>query len=228
MKSLTNQNFQNVAKNDRVPRNKLIEYMKSLGCGRTMLSALKNMYKNTYNVLNSTRIIISSGVRQGAPTSCLLFTTYVDKMVRMIKESVLSDGFLGRLHVLMLMDDTVIMATSRETCLKKLEAVLNFCEEFGMEINEKKTKFFVINSEENDKRPLNLKGKTIGYSEKYMYLGSWFTDDGKPETALKLHELDYQSSVNKFAIFCHTNTVMSYYYKSLVFDAAIVSSIFYG
>ena len=213
---------------DRVPRNKLIEYMKSLGCGRTMLSALKNMYKNTYNVLNSTRIIISSGVRQGAPTSCLLFTTYVDKMVRMIKESVLSDGFLGRLHVLMLMDDTVIMATSRETCLKKLEAVLNFCEEFGMEINEKKTKFFVINSEENDKRPLNLKGKTIGYSEKYMYLGSWFTDDGKPESALKLHEPAHLSSVNKFAIFCHTNTEMPYYYKSLVMDAAVVASVFYG
>ena len=98
---------------DRVPRNKLIEYMKSLGCGRTMLSALMNMYKNTYNVLNSTKIYTSSGVRQGAPTSCLLFTTYVDKMVKMIKDSVQSDGFLGRLHVLMLMDDMVIMATSR-------------------------------------------------------------------------------------------------------------------
>ena len=61
-----------------------------------------------------------------------------------------------------------------------------------------------------------------------MYLGSWFTDDGKPETALKLHEPEHQSSVNKFAIFCHTNTVMPYYYKSLVFDAAIVSSVFYG
>ena len=138
--------------------------MKSLGCGKIMLSALLNMYKNTYNILNSTKISTSSGVRQGAPTSSLLFTTYVDEMVRMIKESMQNDGFLGRLHVLMLMDDTVIMATSREKCLKKLEAVLNFCEEYGMEINEKKTKFFVINSEANDKRPLILGGKTIGYN----------------------------------------------------------------
>ena len=36
------------------------------------------------------------------------------------------------------MDDTVILATPREKCLKKLEAVLNFCDEYGMEINEKK------------------------------------------------------------------------------------------
>ena len=126
---------------DRVPRHKLIEYMKSLGCGRTMLCALKNMYRNTYNVLNSTKINSSSGVRQGAPTSCLLFTTYVNKMVRMVKESVLNDGFLGSLHILMLMDDTVIMATSREKCLRKLDAVLKFCEEYGMEINEKKLSF---------------------------------------------------------------------------------------
>ena len=76
------------------------------------------MYKNTCNVLNFTKIDTSSGVRQGAPTSCLLFTTYVDKMVKMIKESVRNDGFLGSLHVLLLMDDTVIMATSREKCLK--------------------------------------------------------------------------------------------------------------
>ena len=116
--------------------------MKSLGCGRTMLSALRNMYKDTCNVLNATKISTSSGVRQGAPSSGLLFITYVDKMVKMIKESVQSDGFLGRLHALMLMDDTVIMATSRENCLKKLDAVLKFCEEYGMEINEKKTKFF--------------------------------------------------------------------------------------
>ena len=80
---------------DRVPRNKLIEYMKSLGCGRTMLSALKNMYKNTYNVLNSTRINTSSGVIQGAPANCLLFTAYVDKRVKMIKESVQSNCCLG-------------------------------------------------------------------------------------------------------------------------------------
>ena len=128
------------------------------------------MYKSTYSVLNSVAISSSSGVRQGAPTSCLLFVTYVDKMVKMIKDSVQSDGFLGGLHVLMLMDDTVIMATSREKCLKKLEAVLNFCDEYGMMINEKKTKFLVINATADEKRPLHLKGKTIDYKDKYKYI----------------------------------------------------------
>ena len=53
-------------------------------------------------------------------------------------------------------------------------------------------------------------------------------DDGLLESSLKLHEPDHQRCVNKFAIFCHTNTIMPYYYKSLVMDAAVVSSVFYG
>ena len=123
---------------DKVPRNKLIEYLKSCGCGKIMLYALRNMYKRTYSILNSTIISTSSGVRQGAPTSCLLFIIYVDKMVKMIKDAVPMDGFLGNLHALLLMDDTVILATSREMCIEKMKAVLNYCENYGMVINEKR------------------------------------------------------------------------------------------
>ena len=213
---------------DKVPRNKLIEYLKSIGCGKIMLYALKNMYKTTYNVLNSISISSSSGVRQGAPTSCLLFITYVDKMVKMIKEAVPVDGFLGDLHVLMLMDDTVILATSIEMCIRKLNAVLDFCDNYGMEINVKKTKFMVINNKDEDKLPIYTQNRKIEYCLKYLYLGSWFTDDGDQKSILKLHEPSQTCALNKFMILCHVNTEMPYYYKSLVMDAAVTSSIFYG
>ena len=48
------------------------------------------------------------------------------------------------------------------------------------------------------------------------------------QSALKLHEPAQLSSANKFAIFCYTNTVMPYYYKSMVVEAAVVASVFYG
>ena len=153
-----------------------------------MLCALRNMYKNTYNILNSITISTSSGVRQGAPTSCLLFIIYVDKMVKMIKDAVPVDGFLGDLHELLLMDDTVILATSREMCINKVKAVLDYCEEYGMEINEKKTKFMVINHSEEDKVPLEIRNRRKECCEKYLYLGSWFTDDGNQKSMLKLHD----------------------------------------
>ena len=102
-----------------------------------MLGAIKAMYKSTNNILKSATIDASTGVRQGAPSSCLLFVIYIDYMVRMIKRSVGNYGFLGLLLVLLLMDDAVIMATSREMYLKKLEVVYEFCCESGMKINAK-------------------------------------------------------------------------------------------
>ena len=75
---------------------------------------------------------------------------------------------------------------------------------------------------------LCAQSKKVDYCDKYLYLGSWFTDDGKIESALKLHEPAHQDTLNKFSIFCHVNTEMPFYCKSLVMDAAVTSSILYG
>lgn len=213
---------------DRVPRGKLMERLRSLGCGRVMLGAIKAMYKSTKNILKSATIDASIGVRQGAPSSCLLFVIYIDYMVRMIKRAVGNDGFLGLLHVLLLMDDAVIMATSREMCLKKLEVVLEFCCESGMKINEKKTKFFVVNGEECDKQCLTSGGITVNYTAQYLYLGAWFTDSSTMDSVMTLHETSSESIINKFSIFCASNTTMPFIYKRAVFDAAVTSALLYS
>ena len=123
---------------DRVPRDKLIECLKEKGCGKVMLMAIHKIYACTKSVLNSALILSTVGIRQGAPTSCLLFTIYLDKMVRMIKEGIGTDGFLGTMHTLLLMDDTVILSTSREMCMKKIGIMLDYCTSYGMIVNEKK------------------------------------------------------------------------------------------
>ena len=164
---------------DKVSRRKLIEVLRSRGCGKIMLKAIQAMYTCTKNVLKSAVIHATIGVRQGAPSSCLLFVLYIDEMIKMIKNAIEADGFLGGLHALLLMDDTVVLATSREMCEAKLKVVLQYCQEFGMIINVKKTKYFVINGGEADQIPLEVEGTKICYSFKYLYLGAWFTDSGK-------------------------------------------------
>ena len=213
---------------DRVPRQKLISHLKSLGCGKVMLLAIKGIYKCTQNVLKSAIISSSIGVRQGAPTSCLLFVMYIDKMVKMIKETLPVDGFLGTLHCLLLMDDTVILATSRDMCKRKLDILFDFCNEYGMILNEKKSKFFVINGDDNDKLPFYSNNVEVQYCSKYLYLGAWFTDDGKTSSAISLHVAAMSALVNKFAIFCNANRDMPYLYKLRVFNAAVLSSLLYS
>ncbi|ELT95591.1 hypothetical protein CAPTEDRAFT_200457 [Capitella teleta] len=65
-------------------------------------------------ILRSATITASVGVSQGSPPSCLLFTLLVNDMIRNLKEKCQLDEYLEWMHVLMLMDDTVLLATSRK------------------------------------------------------------------------------------------------------------------
>ena len=128
---------------DRVPRDGLIRVLKSRGCGKVMLRAIQTMYACTRSVLRSAVMTAATDVRQGEPSSCLFLVTYIDLVVRVLKQNIGLDGFLKDLHTLLLMHDMVILATSREKCLQKLSTVLEYCQEYKMVLNENKTVFII-------------------------------------------------------------------------------------
>ena len=174
---------------DRVPRGKLFFLLKIFGCGAIMLHAIISMYNVTTCLLGSTTINTFIGVRQGSPTSCFLFILYVDMLIRSIKNNVEDDSFLKWLHILMLMDDTVIFASSRERLLRKLEYLNEFCVEYGMIINEKKTKIMVVNGDDTNRLPIHLGDVCIRHCTDYVYLGSIITEDGKLSSSILEHAL---------------------------------------
>ena len=164
---------------DLMPWDKLFNISERLGCGMKMLAALLvAMYSVTESVIGGSVLTSTLGVRQGSPTSCLLFIIFMDELIRMIKQRCLPDGFLGWLHILVLMDDTVLLATSREKMMNKVKLLQSFCNSHGMIINEAKTKIFVINGGEGDAEPLPVDGLVIDHCFSYVYLGSPFTSDG--------------------------------------------------
>ena len=69
---------------DYVPRLNLSMLLKRMGCGATMLLALAAMYRCTNSVMGTAVIATTIGVRQGSPTSCLLFVLYVNVMIQMM------------------------------------------------------------------------------------------------------------------------------------------------
>ena len=213
---------------DKVNRRKLIDVLRSLGCGCTMVIAIIMLYRSTKFILKSAVVVANQGVRQGASTSMVLFILYIDRMVQMIKSLNVNDGFLGNVHTMILMDDTVIMSCSRDLCYRKMKKVLEFCEQFDMEINVKKTSFFVINRRPDDCKPLVFGELKIPYKSTYCYLGSFFTDDGKISSVLKLHVKSRVSDINKFVIFCAVNTSIPFYIKRRIFQSCLLSSLLYG
>ena len=89
--------------------------------------------------LGDTLITALLGVKQGSPSSCFLFILFVDEFVRLVKEKSPADGLLGWLHLLVLIDGTVILATSHEQLCHKLNILAEWCNRSGTTINEEKT-----------------------------------------------------------------------------------------
>ena len=214
---------------DRVPRMYLLNLLKKLGCGRVMLAALASMYKVTKFVLWVTLITATLGVKQGSPSSCFLFTLFVDELVRHMKE-LPDDGLLEWLHLLVLMDDTVIMATSHEKLCEKLNVLAQWCNQSGMVINEEKTQYMSFNSP--IKHPILLQTHaglvTVKQCTEYTYLGCVITSDGKISTSIAKHTATRGKAMNKLVRFLDKNENAPFIVKKKALDACFYTSLLYG
>ena len=213
---------------DVVPRDMLFMVLRQLGCGAAMLSVIVAMYSVTKSILGTAIISTLIGVRQGSPTSCLLFIIYVNELIKLLKETCQPDGFLSWLHLLMLMDDTVLLATNRESIIKKVQLLNQFCMRYGMIVNENKTKLMVINGNICDRQPISINDLTIKHCDKYIYLGSPFTADGSLATVIKIHVQEKMPHFHKFMAFLNKNNDLPFVIKKRVFDACLLSAILYG
>ena len=213
---------------DRVPRNRLIHTLRQLGCGFMMLFAIATMYMVTKSVLGTTVITAMMGVRQGSPTSCFLFIVFVNTLIKMLKDRCPHDGFLKFLHVLMLMDDTVILATSRNSLEAKLGILSEFCVSHGMIMNSSKTKFMAVNGDARDKEPFDIAGFIIEHCSSYVYLGSVFTSDGSTKSAIEEQYRLKVKHLQKLINFLMKNSDFPFSVKRRVVEAAFNAAILYG
>ena len=80
---------------------------------------------------------------------------YVDELVKLITRKCNAETFIDWLHVLMYMNDTVLLATTRAAMLSKIAILYESGNEYGMKVNLAKTKFFVINCGAGDADRVN-------------------------------------------------------------------------
>ena len=193
-----------------------------------MLAALVAMYWVTESIVGAAVMTATLGVRQGSPTSCLLFIIFVNELIKVMKEKCDSERFIQWLHVLVLMDDTVLLATTRDSMIKKVKILQEFCHDYGMLINSSKTKFFVVSGDDGDKEPIRVNGLVIEHCDAYVYLGSPFTSDGSVTSSVKVHAKNKLCHVLKYVSFLRKNNDVPYIVKKRVFDAALMTSVLYG
>lgn len=49
------------------------------------------------------------------------------------------------------MDDTVLLTTTKDMIVKIFSILMNFCDKYGLQINELKTKLMVTNGKRDDR-----------------------------------------------------------------------------
>ena len=139
-----------------------------------------------------------------------------------------SDGFLKWISSLLLMDDTVLLSTTRERCTKDIKILTDFCNRSGMVSKQSKTNFMVINGTGEDRAPKRVSDLMVENCTTYTYLGVIFTQYGKVESSVKEHVLSKQKHVTNFAAFVTKNSDFPLWVKRKVLDAAVMSTILYG
>ncbi len=117
-----------------------------------------------------------------------------------------------------MMDDALLLSTSREGLLSKIKIGYEFCRSHGLIINNSKTKVMVVNGSSQDKEPMACEDNVINYYDHCIYLGSPVTD----EVNVKMcHTL-------KFMSFVLRNDDVVFTVKKKILDAAVPSTLLYG
>ena len=96
-----------------------------------------------------------------------------------------------------------------------------------MVVNSTKTKFMVVNGNNEDREAIVCNDSNIDYCDNCIYLGCPFTDDGSSSTAVKLHA-NKMCHVLKFISFVNRNNDIPFSVKKKVLDAAVTTSVLYG
>ena len=167
--------------------------MLDFGAPKHLVWLLKSLYDNSYGMIrvdqqHTDKFRFERGVRQGCPLSPLLFLTCGEDIMRSV-EAELPDrtGAIvgGRaLWNLRYADDTALLARSRTQLEQEAQLLKKHSERFELQINSSKTVAMAI-SEQDDRQSPVIEGATIKSVQKFKYLGSLVTAEGKCELDIR-------------------------------------------
>ena len=123
------------------------------------------------------------------------------------------------------MDDTVIVSSTRKGNEWKLLRLMDYCSQFNMKVNVKKTKFMVANSE--DREPFIYGDLRIEHCERYIYLGNTIMISSV-QKQIEFHLKENMKHVHRFRAFLSQNSEALFYVKMKVSFCLLLATIFYG
>lgn len=218
---------------DMVPHDELVNRLYKLGLGRTMISYIKELYKNTsirvrINDRISQTVSYMRGVRQGCPMSPILFNIYINSILTDI-EPVKVEGLPPGLKGLMYADDTVIVGDSVNDIKYKLGKVQTWLANSGMELNPSKCGLMIV-----EKSLLDLENPRIGVGnedipvvDRYEYLGINFNKNLGLDI-MAFHRVTKGRGLVEKLKYIWQNVHIPLEYKRMLMTSVILPTMSYG
>ena len=170
---------------DRVNHERLIEILKEEGTPAHEIRSIENLYWNQKAVVitehgETEEVDILRGVRQGCILSPILFNLYTERMIEEALQGKRGIQINGEnMTNIRYADDTVLMAENEQELQHLLQDVNQACKKYGMALNYKKTKVMIMGKGEIERIKIKLEDSELEQVNKYKYLGSWITEEGR-------------------------------------------------
>lgn len=124
---------------DLVSRKLLFEKLIKVGVSTVMLNALIAMYISSKSGVEhgnefSDYLILLAGIKQGAPTSGLLYIAYTLGLIDIFDGSFKAEPLIYIYHLLMHADDILMLATSRHMATEKHKCLMKYCKEIYIKL----------------------------------------------------------------------------------------------
>jgi len=151
---------------------------------------IKNLYSKSKSFikLGSKRtktFNYSRGVRQGCILSPMLFNLYLNELPLQLEQTLRSDPIIlpnnNRLSSLLYADDLVLLSKSKEGLQNSINTVSKFCDNWKMDVNEKKSKVMIFSKKackKNNQPIFTINKKAIEIVNEFTYLGIKLSSTG--------------------------------------------------
>lgn len=174
-----------------------------------MVKAIKAMYTVVrasikYNgVVHNDVINSHQGVKQGDPSSSLLFMMFVNDLMSNINADLDGIFTLNELSLFLILyaDDQVLFATNPDTLQSMLKDIEIYCNTFGLKINIDKTKVMIFERGRPTHFDFHLYGKKLEIVTSFKYLGIYlFKNENWSRTQKSIAEHASKALYRLFAI----------------------------
>ncbi|KAG1670844.1 putative RNA-directed DNA polymerase from transposon BS [Nymphon striatum] len=166
---------------DSIDRSLLFTKLQILGIPFLVCKLLHHIFFNLKYRIRQDSLLSASfqcdkGTPQGDPLSPLLFSLFLADLPDYLDFDGLSfPNSSVKIHLLMYADDIVLLAEDANQLQTALDCLFKYCQQFKLQINVEKSKFFVFHKGRLPKCSVSINGHDLERVPTFVYLGIVFT-----------------------------------------------------